>query len=329
MVSLVENTFWNSLPKPFFCLAPLADVTDPAFRRIIAKYGKPDVMWTEFISADGLFKGGYDALVKGLQYAEEERPIIAQFFSREPELMAKATELAIEMGFDGVDVNMGCPDENVCKQGAGAAIMKDPERAKAIILAMKEASAKSARPIPVSVKTRIGYNENEVETWIPQILSTKPDVLTIHGRTKKEMSKVAAHWDVIGCVVKIRDEIQKDEAVKTLIVGNGDAVDIADAQKKAEEAGCDGVMLGRAIFGNPWMFGSEHGDRPELKERLRVLAEHIMLFDELLGGKRSFATMKKHFKSYIQGQDGDKHLVIKLMEEARTPKEALEILRSY
>ncbi len=329
MVSSVENTFWSKLPKPFFCLAPLADVTDPAFRRVIAKYGKPDVLWTEFVSADGLFKGGYDALIKGLQYTEEERPIIAQFFSREPELMAKATELATEMGFDGVDVNMGCPDENVCKQGAGAAIMKDPERAQAIILAMKEASAKSSRPIPVAVKTRIGYNENEVETWIPQILSAKPDVLTIHARTKKEMSKVAAHWDVVKRVVEIRDEIQKDDAVKTLIIGNGDVVDIADARKKAEETGCDGVMLGRAIFGNPWQFASEHGDRPDLKTRLSVLAEHIKLFDELLTGKRSFATMKKHFKSYIQGPDGNKQLVIKLMEEARTPKEALEIIESY
>ncbi len=347
MVSLVENNFWNNLPKPFFCLAPLADVTDPAFRRIIAKYGKPDVLWTEFISADGLFKGGYDALVKGLQYTEEERPIIAQFFSREPELMARATELAIEMGFDGVDVNMGCPDENVCKQGAGAAIMKDPERAKAIIMAMKDASAKSTRPIPVSVKTRIGYNENEVETWIPQILSTKPAVLTIHARTKKEMSKVAAHWDVVKRVVEIRDEIQQNMKHKTLIIGNGDVVDIADARKKAEETGCDGVMLGRAIFGNPWVFANltraerdgqiEHppeplaevDNRPPLQERLRVLAEHITLFNELLGGKRSFATMKKHFKSYIQGPDGDKQLVIKLMEEARTPKEALEILKNY
>jgi len=332
MVSSVENTFWNKLPKPFFCLAPLADVTDPAFRRVITKYGKPDVLWTEFVSADGLFKGGYDALIKGLQYTEDERPIIAQFFSREPELMAKATELAIEMGFDGVDVNMGCPDENVCKQGAGAAIMKDPERAQAIILAMKEASAKSSRPIPVSVKTRIGYNENEVETWIPQILSAHPDVLTIHARTKKEMSKVAAHWDVVKRVVEIRDSLQPTadgSQPRTLIIGNGDVIDIADARKKAEETGCDGVMLGRAIFGNPWCFASEHGDRPDLKGRLAVLVEHIKLFDELLTGKRSFATMKKHFKSYIQGPDGDKQLVIKLMEEARTPKEALEIIESY
>lgn len=345
MVSLVENNFWYKLPKPFFCLAPLADVTDPAFRRIIAKYGKPDVLWTEFISADGLFKGGYDALVKGLQYSEEERPIVAQFFSREPELMVRATELAIKMGFDGVDVNMGCPDENVCKQGAGAAIMKDPERAKAIIVAMKEASAKSARPIPVSVKTRIGYNENEAETWIPQILSAGPDALTVHGRTKKEMSKVPAHWDTIKRVVEIRDGVRP----RTLIIGNGDVVDIADARAKATETECDGIMLGRAIFGNPWLFAElheansperakrvegnqnradEHGDRPLLPERLAVLSEHIKLFDELLGGKRSFATMKKHFKSYIQGSDGDKQLVIKLME-ARTAAEALEMLGSY
>ena len=131
-------TFWQTLPKPIFCLAPMADVTDPAFRYIIAKYGKPDVMWTEFVSADGLFKGGYDALIGDLDFTSAQRPIVAQFFSREPELMKQAAKLALQLGFDGVDINMGCPDANVCKQGAGAAIIKDPKRAHELNIASKE-----------------------------------------------------------------------------------------------------------------------------------------------------------------------------------------------
>lgn len=328
----VMKSFWNDLPKPFFCLAPLADVTDPAFRRVIAKRGVPDVMWTEFVSADGLFKGGYDALVRHLDYGENERPIVAQFFSRDPELMARATELAIELGYDGVDVNMGCPDENVCRQGAGAAIMKDPARAQAIVRAMKEVSEKSVRPIPVSVKTRIGYTQNEIETWLPALLEVQPAAITIHARTKKEMSKVPAHWDVIKRAVEIRDGLQltaDGSQHKTLIIGNGDAVSIEDAKMKAEFSGCDGVMLGRAIFGNPWLFANlknrTDAERPPLAERLKALAEHVKLFDELSGGRTSFAVMKKHFKSYIAGPDGNKELVMKLME-CKTAGEAIEVI---
>ncbi|MEK7579012.1 MAG: tRNA-dihydrouridine synthase family protein [Patescibacteria group bacterium] len=318
----MENSFWKKLKKPFFCLAPLADVTDPAFRRIIAKYGKPDVLWTEFVSADGLFRGGYDALIGDLDYTEEERPILAQFFSREPEYMVKAAELAISMGFDGIDINMGCPDENVCKQGAGAAIIKDPERAKEIIRATQEAISKSKRPIPLSIKTRIGYNTNEIETWLPALLQTKPSAITVHGRTKKEMSKVPARWDVIARAVEIRNEI----APEVLIIGNGDVKDLDDAHAKVKESKCDGIMLGRAIFGNPWLFGGV--PRPDLPERLRVLVEHIMLFDELLSKRKSFATMKKHFKSYVHGEGGNKSLVMALME-TKTPAEALEVIKNF
>ncbi len=328
----MENSFWNKLlarrslgeggPKPFFCLAPLADVTDPAFRRIIAKYGKPDVMWTEFVSADGLFRGGYDALIGDLDYGDAERPIIAQFFSREPEYMVKAAELSVKLGFDGVDINMGCPDDNVCKQGGGAAMIREPEQALAVIKATQEVLARSERPIPLSIKTRIGYNTNEIETWLPTLLKTKPAAITIHGRTKKEMSKVPAHWDVIARAVEIRTEIAPD----VLIIGNGDVKDLDDARAKAATSKCDGIMVGRGIFGNPWLFSGK--PRPTLPERLHVLAEHIQLFDELLAKRKSFAIMKKHFKSYVQGEDGDKSLVMALMA-TKTPAEALATLQAY
>ena len=330
-------SFWDSLPKPFFCLAPLADVTDPPFRRVIASLGMPDVMWTEFVSADGLFKGGYDALVRHLAHTEAERPLIAQFFSRDPELMARATMLAIDLGFDGVDVNMGCPDQNVCKQGCGAAIIKEPALAQGIVRAMKAASEASMRPIPVSVKTRIGYSENEIETWLPALLETQPAAITLHARTRKEMSKVPAHWDVVKQAVEIRDEMQKNDRGKevmtqTLIIGNGDAVSIEDAKAKADQSGCDGVMLGRAIFGNPWLFvnlaNRTDAVRPARTERLRVLMEHIALFDEFSRGRSSFAVMKKHFKSYITGSDGSKELVIQLME-TKTAGEAIRTIEAY
>ncbi len=311
-------SFWQTLPKPFFCIAPLANVTDPAFRRIIAKYGKPDVMWTEFVSADGLFKGGYDALVKDLAFTDAERPIVAQFFSKSPELMKRAAKLAVELGFDGIDINMGCPDQNVCKQGAGAAIIKNPQLAKELIRATKEGVAEAGSAIPVSVKTRSGYNADEIETWIPALLEEKPAALTLHARTKKDMSKVPARWELVARAVELRNQISPE----TVIIGNGDVKDVEDARAKAAASGCDGVMFGRAIFGNPWLLSGN--PRPGFGERVRVLVEHTKLFSELLPHK-SFSIMKKHFKSYLHGEGYSKQLFLELMD-AKTPEEALRIL---
>src|SRR3990167_7372681 len=175
--------FWHQLKRPIMVLAPMADVTDAAFRRIIAKYGKPDVMWTEFVSADGLFMGGYEHLIKDLAFTEAERPIVAQFFTSKPEMMEKAAELACDLGFDGIDINMGCPDKSVEKQGSGSAHIKDYKNAQKIIRAAMRGAEKDGKNLPVSVKTRIGYNKNEIETWIPALLETCSAVITIHART--------------------------------------------------------------------------------------------------------------------------------------------------
>ncbi len=288
------SNFWQKLEKPFFVMAPMADVTDAPFRSIIAKYGRPDVMYTEFVSADGLFLGGYDNLICDLEYSEEERPIVAQFFSKKPELMVRAAELARERGFDGVDINMGCPDKNVCKQGAGAAMIQTPELACEIIAKTK----KAAGNLPVSVKTRIGFNEIETDTWVRNILEEEPAVLILHARTKKEKSKVPAHWDEIKKAVEIRDEM----GVSTLIVGNGDVKDMEDARARASATGADGIMLGRAVFGNPWLFSGRK--KPELKERLEVLLEHTKLYEEILGGKKPFSVMKNI----------SKHICVVMME---------------
>ncbi len=252
--------------------------------------------------------------------------------------MEAAAKIAEELGFDGIDINMGCPDSSIEKQGAGAKLILNPERAKELVAAAK----RGAPSLPVSVKTRLGYNKDILEEWLPAILSSEPVVLILHARTRKEMSKVDAHWDRVKRAVEIRNELGS----KTLIVGNGDAKDIEDAKAKAAYAGCDGVMLGRAIFGKPWLFaetgaaknsfsGEMNGSPTPAKEhfaapaaRLRVAVEHAKLFEELLGDIKNFAIMKKHFKAYCEGFDGAKELRIKLMETS-SAKEIEEIIEEW
>ena len=311
------ESFWNNLPKPFFVLAPMADVTDQAFRRVIAKYGKPDVMWTEFVSADGLFLGGREALMPDLVFTEAEQPIVAQFFTSKPEMMEKAAALAVELGFDGVDINMGCPDRTIEKQGAGAAMIKNPSLAVEII----KAAQQGAGGLPVSVKTRVGYNRVEIESWLPVLLKTGIAALTVHARTRKEMSLVPARWEHVKEAVALRNELAPD----TFILGNGDALNLSDARKKVEDSGADGAMLGRAIFGNPWLFADKV---PSLQEKLTVMVEHTKLYEELLGGKKSFAVMKKHYRAYVNGFDGAKELRMELME-AKDAKDVEQTTKKF
>ena len=308
---MMQN-FWKKLPKEFFCLAPMADVTDVAFRQIIAKYsrhgmpeGGPDVFWTEFVSADGLMSPGREVLKHDLRYSKDEHPIVAQLFGSHIEKMEGAARLCAELGFDGIDINMGCPDKSIEKQSAGAAMMRNPELARAIIRAAK----RGAPNLPVSVKTRIGYNKNEIEKWIPELLAEDIAALTLHCRTRKEMSKVPARWEHVREVVALRDKLSPN----TVIIGNGDVKDIGDAKNKIKETGCDGIMLGRAIFGNPWLFDQQKKELT-VSEKLLVMCEHTKLFEKELGGIKSFAIMKKHYKAYVQGFDGAKELREKLME---------------
>jgi len=263
-------------------------------------------MWTEFVSADGLAlapEEGRKKLLKHLEYSESERPIVAQFFTSSPDNMRKAAQLATELGFDGVDINMGCPDKGVEKQGAGASLMKNVGLARELVRAAKEGAPK----LPVSVKTRTGYSKPDLENWLPEILKEDPAVVTVHARTRKEMSKVPARWEFVKRAVEIRDASGKD----TLIFGNGDVKDLAEAKIRAEETGADGVMLGRAIFGNPWLFSKE---MPTTGDRLKVLVEHTKLFEELFTGYKNFAVMKKHFKAYVSGFDQAGDIRTKLME---------------
>lgn len=312
--------FWEKLKKPIFVLAPMADVTDVAFRRVIAKYGKPDVTWTEFVSADGLARApeeGRKKLLKDLEYTEAERPIVAQFFTSNPEYMEKAAALAKELGFDGIDINMGCPDQGINKQGAGACLIKTPSIARSVIRSAKA----GAGGLPVSVKTRLGWNQDELETWLPALLAEEPAVITVHARTRKEMSKVPARWERVKRAVEIRNELGS----KTLIFGNGDARDIAHARELVEETGADGVMLGRAIFGNPWLFSETV---PTLEEKLKVMVEHTKLFEELLGDTKNFNIMKKHYKAYVKDFPGANELRAQLME-TQTAREVEAIVADF
>ena len=316
---IMSKNFWLKLKKPIFVLAPMANVTDAVFRRLIAKYGRPDAMFTEFVSCDGLQSVGHAKLLIDLQYTEAERPIVAQIFGSKPANFYKTAQLARELGFDGIDINMGCPEKNLVKSGSCAGLIRTPQLAQEII----RATQAGAQGLPVSVKTRIGFNKNEIETWIPALLAVEPAVLTVHGRTRKEMSPVPANWDVIARAVEIRNETKS----KTLIFGNGDVRDLEDAAAKAKQYGVDGVMLGRAIFGNPWLFNREK-KTPTIEERLHVLVKHTLLYEKILGGKKSFDLMKKHYKAYVSGWDGAKELRIELMT-AKTAGEVEKIVVLY
>ncbi len=334
------SNFWHTISTPILAVAPMADVTDAAFRQMIATYSKhtradgtvggPDVMWTEFVAADGLVRAtpeGKKKLMMDLLYSDVERPLVAQLFTRNPEHMEYASALCLDLGFDGVDINMGCPAGAIIDQGCGAAMIKTPELAVEIIRAAKRGAKSDNGGIPVSVKTRLGYNTDQVEEWIPVLLNEQIAALSVHARTRKDMSKVPARWERIAQVVALRNELAPD----TKIIGNGDVLTRADALLKIKQSGADGAMVGRALFGNPWFFHPTqalplrfktlptHGvlledisvadtsdDTVEfvpIPERLRVMVEHSYLFCELLPHK-NFSVMKKHYKAYVNGFPG-------------------------
>jgi nifR3 family TIM-barrel protein len=327
------KNFWKQLERPFFCLAPMSDVTDIAFRFILAKYGKDRenknkvVFWTEFVAADGLCnKLAKTKLTHLLEYSERERPIVAQVFGANPENMKKACQYIASLGFDGIDINMGCPDKSVVSQGAGAGLIKTPKLAREIIQAAHEGIKSAGQDIPVSVKTRVGFNKEDIDNWIPELLKEDISALTIHLRTAKELSLVPARWDYIK---KIKELIKKS-GKEILLIGNGDVKDLKDAEIKALEFGCDGIMIGRGVFGNPWFFSSNQNQEITLEEKLKVLIEHTQIFDKelLIPKHKNFATMKKHFKAYVNGFEGAKELRVELMETENS-KQVEKIINDF
>lgn len=316
------HTFWQTLQKPFFVMAPMADVTDPAFRALVAscsakatqdsaRPGGPDVYWTEFVSADGLYhtreiakmRDEDNPLMRDLQKSDAERPIVCQIFSNKPEMITYAVTLAAELGFDGVDLNMGCPDRSIEKQGSGAAMIKTPDVARAVIRAAKAASS-----LPVSVKTRVGYNIESINEWLPVVLEEAPAAVTVHVRTRKQLSLVPADWELMKKVVALRNRINPD----VRIIGNGDVETTAQGKRLIEEAGCDGAMIGRGMFGNPWVFAGRSREDTPLTEKLAALAELAHGFERLTP-KKNFSILKKHVKAFVTGFDGAAELRAELM----------------
>ena len=316
----MELGFWKKLKKPIMVAAPMSGVTDDAFRQMFLKYGKPDVFWTEFVSADGLLSPrGRNYCFKVLEFFKKERPIVAQIFGADPANFEKAAKIVAELGFDGIDINMGCPDRDIEKKGGGAALIKNPDLAKKIIRAVKKGAGK----IPVSVKTRIGYSKNQIAEWIPALLEENIAVLTVHLRTRKEMYAVPAHWELANEIVKFRDRISP----KTLIIGNGDVKSLVEAKKLVKETGIDGIMIGRGVLGNPWFFLAKI---PSIPQRLRAVIKHAEIFDSFHknsvvknGRYKQFESLKKHFHAYVKDFKGAKDLRENLMKvkntgEART-----------
>lgn len=312
--------FWLGLTQPFFVLAPMEDVTDVVFRQIVAGVARPDVFFTEFTNVDGLMSAGRLKLRRKFEFTPEQHPIVAQIWGLEPENYYEAAKMVVEMGFDGIDINMGCPERAVVKMGACAALINNRNLATEIIGATK----KGAAGLPISVKTRLGLRQIQTEDWVGFLLEQKLDALAVHGRTASEMSKVPAHWDEIGKVVDMRDSL----GVETLIIGNGDVADRAHGLALARKYRVDGVMIGRGIFANIAAFGKvQKGKKVEKsrKEKLEIAVGHVKLFEKTWKGTKNPQILKKFFKIYISRFDGASELRVRLMD-ARGYEQMIEIL---
>ena len=271
------NNFWKEIQGPIYSLAPMEDVTDTVFREIVLKVSDPkylNVLYTEFTSVDGMCHPiGKEKVSHRLNVSASERKLlkengvklVAQIWGSDPEKFARTTKMLIEeWDFDGIDINMGCPVKKIVKQAACSALIAFPDLAKEIILAVKESSN-----LPVSVKTRTGLSEHNTEEWIPNLLETKPEAIILHGRTQKMQSDYPAVWEEIGKAVELRNKISPD----TALIGNGDIYSMADASRLIEEQKCDGVMIGRGIFKDPWIFNMPKLE-PSPVERINLLWQH-------------------------------------------------------
>jgi tRNA-dihydrouridine synthase len=309
----------QALPKPFFILAPMDDVTDTVFRQIVADCARPDIFFTEFVNADGLQSVGRERLLKRIQFTPKERPLIAQIWGKHPKNYYQTAKELVDMGFAGIDINMGCPEKTVVKNGCCSALINDRDLAVEIIKATQEGAAGR---IPVSVKTRLGFNEVDL-SWHELLLQQNLSMLSVHGRTRKQMSAVPADWDMIGEVRKLRDRL----APQTLIVGNGDVMSRHQGLELAAQHNLDGIMIGRGIFHDPFAF-AEHSPWPDYSkaQRMQLYARHVQLFtDTWPNNERRIATLNKFCKVYVNGFDGAKELRDKLMH-AGSASELLNLL---
>lgn len=301
------NNFWQELKKPILVLAPMEDVTDTAFREVVMSVSSPGalhVLFTEFTSTDGMCHvRGRDKVMERLKVNQSERELlkllniklVAQIWGSDPDKFRKSALMISEMGvFDGIDINMGCPVKKVVKHKSCSNLINFPELAKEIIQATAESST-----LPVSVKTRIGFNSIITEKWIGNLLEVNPTAITIHGRTRKMMSEGPAHWDEIAKAVQLRDEMQKP----TVIIGNGQVGSYAEALQKAQQYGVEGVMIGTGIFKNPWLFNTTEIDI-DTCQRISLMRRHILTFYNTWNINKDYNVLKRFYKIYLNGFHG-------------------------
>ena len=303
------TNFWHDLPRPFFVLAPMEAVTDVVFRHVVKEAAAPDLYFTEFTNATGWAAAGDKAIGTRLVKTDDENPIVAQLWGSEPEAMKKLSLYCKKLGYDGIDINMGCPDASAVKSGGGAGMIRTPELASEMIAAAK------ASGLPVSVKTRLGYSSpDEWREWLGHLFKQDIVNLTIHLRTKKEMSKVDAHFELITGIKELRDEL----APQTLLTINGDIRDHQHGEELVKEFGVDGVMIGRGIFHNPFAFETETRSHTR-EELLGLLNLQLDLHDEYEKlSPRKFDPLKRFFKIYVREFDGAAELRDKLMHAKST-----------
>lgn len=331
----MNKSSYNQLPRPFFVLAPMDDVTETAFRQIVQQTAAPDLFFTEFVNVDGLMSPGRPNLLKKLKFVASETRLVAQLWGLNPDNFKAVAEqiasgeLARELGlptgcnFVGVDLNMGCPAKSEVQNGACSALIKLENRDLAEAIIDATAAGLQGR-LPLSVKTRLGFNEVDM-TWFEFLLRKDLDMLTVHGRTRKEMSKVPAHWDTIGEVVQLRNQL----APQTLIVGNGDVTNHEQGVLLAKTHGLDGIMIGRGIFQDPFVFSARSNWREADRQyRLQLYAKQVTLFAQTWqNNERPIHTLNRFCKVYINGFDGAKELREKLMQ-ASSSDELLRILNA-
>ncbi|RIK38408.1 MAG: hypothetical protein DCC55_21155 [Chloroflexi bacterium] len=364
--AVTPASFWEQLPRPIIGLAPMDGVSDHPYRHIQKKYGNPAVIFTEFTSVEALCHGDLQSLLH-LLYDESQRPIIGQIYGKTPHYFRQVAILLCELGFDGIDLNMGCPAKSVANGGCGAGLIRTPHLAQVLIAATKAgvqdwcngatladcpdlrphlalhaqfwrdrlpAAARVRRPIPVSVKTRIGYETPAVAEWIPRLLEMAPAAISLHGRTLRQAYKGNADWEAIGRAVELA------QGTGTLVLGNGDVQSADDAQSRVAAYGVDGVLIGRASFGNPFVFhpGSATADGEEgaevagarRQQRIQMALEHARLFERSFRpyGRYWFAPMRKHLGWYVKDLYGARHLRGRLVQ-TDSPQDVEELFRAH
>ncbi|MDR4495911.1 MAG: tRNA-dihydrouridine synthase [Nitrospirales bacterium] len=335
------SSFWQRLPQPIIGLAPMDGVTDSAFRHIVALHGKPDITFTEFTNVHDICSGRLKAL-DSLRYSEVERPVIAQIYGKEPALFYQAAHVVCELGFDGLDINMGCPSKNVASSGSGAGLIRTPTLALELIgqarkgtqdwvagqtleqiglktkaleaidhlkRGLQPAATATRMTIPLSVKTRIGFDRNMIEEWSACLIQGRPEVISIHGRTLSQMYRGQSDWEAIALAAGL---IQPHGI---LVLGNGDIQSLREASVRIRESGTNGVLIGRGSLGKPWIFhgiqevrASFHTGEscsapphvPNLEETFRIMLEHASFFERVHGPER-FVRMRKHLGWYCSG----------------------------